>query len=302
MNKENIIKYLKEKGAVESKLPYYDYEIPMLDNGLLSISLRNNSITIKMDKDAKEFIDNKNLTLKSYRKDSKIIKIEGTEDDVLFELKDTLNSILNNTVVEFEDNINDKNYDVSDISYFLKKESNDYQLKKYVEDRISIFFADLYDSIYSNIHDFKQNLDDLAWKHFEIDISSTAIDNKSIIKTRNNIYNKYLNEHVLKCSTFIHESTTNDDIYLPNSNLLLCDIGYDINGNKIIKVKYVNNRAFSIQINGNLPNTKYIVSGIVKRNDLLSLQDSDLTKISKDVCEYIKKFGSDKQKNKLKCY
>ena len=49
---------------------------------------------------------------------------------------------------------------------------------------------------------------------------------------------------------------------LPTSNLYLVASGLDVNGNKVVKLRFPNERAFSIQTNSNLPQTHSILRGL----------------------------------------
>jgi hypothetical protein len=92
------------------------------------------------------------------------------------------------------------------------------------------------------------------------------------------------------------------DVSLPKCNLYLVGSGLDTNGNKVVKLNFPNSRTFSIQTGGNLPNTGNILRGLKTAKDMESVSDSDLAKISKEVCVYIKKYGSETQKKKLRVY
>lgn len=87
---------------------------------------------------------------------------------------------------------------------------------------------------------------------------------------------------------------------LPKTNIEVVGIGHDTNGNRVIKLKYPNSNAFSIQISsGSLPKTYRIVSGLKKVEEI---PEDKLDVISKEVTDYIKEFGSAKQKKSLKLY
>lgn len=90
-----------------------------------------------------------------------------------------------------------------------------------------------------------------------------------------------------------------DFVYLPHCNLLLSGFGVDANGNHVVKVAFPNDRAFAIQTNGVLPETNRLGKGSPK---LSELTDAQLESISKEVREYVKEYGSAKQKSKLKIY
>lgn len=89
------------------------------------------------------------------------------------------------------------------------------------------------------------------------------------------------------------------EVELPNSNLYLVGKGRDVNGNRVVKIKYPNSRVFSIQSLGNLPNTHRILSGVDKASEVT---DKELALIEKEVSGYIKEFGSKKQKEGLRTY
>jgi hypothetical protein len=91
-------------------------------------------------------------------------------------------------------------------------------------------------------------------------------------------------------------------IDLPKCNLYLTGSGHDSNGNKIIKLSYVNSRGFSIQTTGNLSKTGSILRGLKTKKELEGISKSDLSIIAKEVCNYIKNYGSDNQKKKLRTY
>lgn len=91
-------------------------------------------------------------------------------------------------------------------------------------------------------------------------------------------------------------------IELPNTNLYLNGAGKDINGNRVIKISFPNSKAFSIQVSGNLPKTKNLISGLNTINQLSKLSYKDLEVISKEVGKYVFNFGSASQKNKFKVY
>jgi hypothetical protein len=92
------------------------------------------------------------------------------------------------------------------------------------------------------------------------------------------------------------------DVSLPKCNLYLIGSGNDANGNKIVKLKFTNSRGFSIQTTGNIPKTGSILRGLKTLKDMENISDSDLLVISKEVCSFIKEYGSDLQKKKLRIY
>jgi hypothetical protein len=97
----------------------------------------------------------------------------------------------------------------------------------------------------------------------------------------------------------LNETVNDKSIQFPNCNLFLVGGGYDINGNSIVKIAFPNDRSFSIQTNGVLKNTNKLIR---KDTKIEELSDNDIAKIGKEVCEYIKEFGTKNQKEKLKIY
>ena len=91
-------------------------------------------------------------------------------------------------------------------------------------------------------------------------------------------------------------------VSLPNSNLYLVASGLDINGNKVVKLSFPNERAFSIQTNSGLPKTGQILRGLKTPKDMLSVSKSDLVILEKECVAYIKSYGSALQKKKLRTY
>jgi len=91
-------------------------------------------------------------------------------------------------------------------------------------------------------------------------------------------------------------------IELPNSNLHLISSGHDVNGNKIIKLCFSDEKGFSIQTGGNLSKTGSILRGLKTFTDMKTVSKSELNVISKEVCSYIKNFGTATQKRKLRTY
>ena len=78
-----------------------------------------------------------------------------------------------------------------------------------------------------------------------------------------------------------------EPIAFETSNLYFNGKGRDVNGNKVVRVSFPNSRAFSIQTNGNLPKTHSMSKGGYDE---------------KEINQYVKEYGSDAQKKKLKCY
>lgn len=87
---------------------------------------------------------------------------------------------------------------------------------------------------------------------------------------------------------------------LPNSNLFLTGVGHDINGNRIVKLRFLDSKGFSIQTSGSLQNTEYAIRGKKTEKDLHEIPEKEMYSISKEICTYIQEFGTAKQKQKLK--
>jgi hypothetical protein len=88
------------------------------------------------------------------------------------------------------------------------------------------------------------------------------------------------------------------ELSFDNSNLYFYGFGRDTNGNTVVKVGFPNQKAFSIQIN----NPQFRNTYSLKSNKVSEISESNLNKIEKEVVDYIKSFGSAKQKSTLKVY
>jgi hypothetical protein len=86
-------------------------------------------------------------------------------------------------------------------------------------------------------------------------------------------------------------------INLPNSNIYLKGKGKDTNGNSIVKLHFPNQRAFSIQTNGNLPDSHW---ALMMSKNIHSLEDKMLETLEKESAHYIHHYGSKKQKDSLR--
>ena len=90
------------------------------------------------------------------------------------------------------------------------------------------------------------------------------------------------------------------EIEFENSNLRIVGSGLDINGNRIVKVSLPNQRAFSIQTNGTLPYTHRLLRNF-NTNDV-DLSFKEIESMENEITDYVKKYGSEKQKKSLKVY
>jgi hypothetical protein len=89
------------------------------------------------------------------------------------------------------------------------------------------------------------------------------------------------------------------EIEFEKANLYLVGRGRDVNGNKVVKISFPNQRPFSIQTLGNLPKTHRIFREYDKNEDITP---ADVKTIENEIVAYIEEFGSKKQKQSLKKY
>lgn len=90
------------------------------------------------------------------------------------------------------------------------------------------------------------------------------------------------------------------EIAFESSNLYLNGKGRDTNGNPVVKVAFPDQPAFAIHMaNGSLPKTYRILKSVEKISELSPEQ---VNEIEKEVVDYVSKFGSKAQKEKLKVY
>lgn len=87
------------------------------------------------------------------------------------------------------------------------------------------------------------------------------------------------------------------DIELPNSNLSVVGVGHDRNGNSVIKFSFPNQRAFSVQVYGDMFNDEWKE---LFHNQSLSSQS--LHNLEQQIIFYIHEYGSAKQKSSLRIY
>ena len=79
-----------------------------------------------------------------------------------------------------------------------------------------------------------------------------------------------------------------------NSEIKL-SIGRDVNGNKVLKIRRIGCRGFSIQTNGNLPKSHNISITDLSKN--LLWENSE---VKKELIDYVNQHGSARQKVVLK--
>ncbi|NTW18170.1 MAG: hypothetical protein HGA42_00550 [Nostocales cyanobacterium W4_Combined_metabat2_030] len=95
----------------------------------------------------------------------------------------------------------------------------------------------------------------------------------------------------MKKNKIIHQFDT--------ANMVFNGLGRDVNGNRIIKVGFLNKRGFSIQTNNGL---MPISNGVSMSNKVSDFNAKELQSIEEEVINYVKKFGSLAQKKALKIY
>lgn len=89
------------------------------------------------------------------------------------------------------------------------------------------------------------------------------------------------------------------EVDFENSNVIFYGFSHDKNGNSVVKVGFPNQTAFSLQIND--PSWFRFTKGKYTKN-ISELEPSDVVKIEEEIVEYIRNFGSKKQKESLKVY
>lgn len=89
------------------------------------------------------------------------------------------------------------------------------------------------------------------------------------------------------------------EIEFQRSNLRIIGTGIDTNGNRVVKVSIANQRPFSIQTNGNLPNTHRLLRGYDKNTNLY---EGEIESMENEIVDYVENYGSPNQKKSLKIY
>lgn len=85
------------------------------------------------------------------------------------------------------------------------------------------------------------------------------------------------------------------NLEIPDTNLYVKGWGLDTNGNRRIIVGFPNDKGFSIQTNGTLPETNRIIQSAIRE-----LSDDELDVIGDEVVQYVKEFGSANVKSRLR--
>lgn len=120
-------------------------------------------------------------------------------------------------------------------------------------------------------------------------------------KDRNDFIKKLISElnKIMKSESFEDGGSVGDEIDLPSTNLILKGVGSDVNGNRVVKLMFINGASFSIQMTGNLPESKRILSGV---KNISNISEKEIRKITEEIVDYIAEYGSKKQKQSLKTY
>jgi hypothetical protein len=90
-------------------------------------------------------------------------------------------------------------------------------------------------------------------------------------------------------------------VSLPFSNLYLTGFGLDTNGNSVVRLRFPNQRGFSLQTNGVLKETHSIGKSLGKKG-IEGLTAKQLKDIEKECVGFIKSYGTPLQKKKLRIY
>lgn len=104
------------------------------------------------------------------------------------------------------------------------------------------------------------------------------------------VYNKWLDSD---------DYAKGGEIEFQRSNLRIIGTGIDTNGNRVVKVSIANQRPFSIQTNGNLPNTHRLLRGYDKNTNLY---EGEIESMENEIVDYVENYGSPNQKKSLKIY
>ena len=87
------------------------------------------------------------------------------------------------------------------------------------------------------------------------------------------------------------------EIEFQHSNIRIVGTDMDSNGNRVVKVSFPNQRAFSIQTNGDLPKTHNLLEGYNKNTNF---SDKEIELMEDEIIDYVKNYGSANQKKSLR--
>lgn len=123
---------------------------------------------------------------------------------------------------------------------------------------------------------------------------SVIIENK--IKT---ILRKLIKEEIIRVlgKKTITEAVKGLNLEQPHSNLYIKGWELDSNGNSVIIVGFPNDKGFSIQTNGTLPETNNIIRRAHKE-----LSEDELNEVGREITDYVQQHGSKQAKARLRVY
>jgi len=108
---------------------------------------------------------------------------------------------------------------------------------------------------------------------------------------------KHLQKSLAEQSLKQNPRNVNVEIELPNSNLSVVGAGHDVNGNAVVRFQFPNQRAFSVQVYGDMFNDAY--SELIRTRQLSS---HNLQILEREIIDYIREFGSKQQQSSLRVY
>lgn len=111
------------------------------------------------------------------------------------------------------------------------------------------------------------------------------------------IVNKVQAESKVNKNKKLTEAVMGVNLPLPNCNLYVKGWGMDKNGNSRIVVGFPNDKGFSIQTNGTLPETNHIIK-VAHRE----MSEDELMEVGNEVLPYVQKYGPATVKSRLKVY
>jgi hypothetical protein len=87
------------------------------------------------------------------------------------------------------------------------------------------------------------------------------------------------------------------EIEFQHSNIRIIGTDMDSNGNRVVKVSFPNQRAFSIQTNGDLPKTHNLLQGYDEKTNF---SVKEIETMEDEIIDYVKNYGSANQKKSLR--
>jgi len=115
-----------------------------------------------------------------------------------------------------------------------------------------------------------------------------------------NIYYENRREHSDKGKVGELYLAKGGEIEFQHSNLRIVGTGMDTNGNRVVKVSFPNQRAFTIQTNGTLPETHRLLRNYDEEKTEFSFRE--IESMEDEILDYVENYGSKKQKDSLRVY